>query len=220
LSGQTCAKSFEWSAGKGDGGYKISFTTVHRRLWNAGGVTRNPDAPTFLLTADVDGGTFRLRLASPADLPAIVALLADDAMGTTREQGQDMRPYEQAFAAIDADPSHLLVVGELVPPGSAAHGTVAPGTGEGPVVATFQLSFLPGISRQGAWRSQIEAVRVAGSLRGQGIGNLMVQWAIDESRRRGCTLVQLTTHKSRTAAHRFYERLGFVAGHEGMKLTL
>jgi ribosomal protein S18 acetylase RimI-like enzyme len=215
LSGQTCAKSFEWSAGKGDGGYKISFTTVHRRLWNAGGVTRNHHVPTLLLTADVDGGTFRLRLASPADLPAIVALLADDAMGATREQDQDMAPYEQAFAAIDADPSHLLVVGELVPPGP-----VAPGTGEGPVVATFQLSFLPGISRQGAWRSQIEAVRVAGSLRGQGIGNLMVRWAIDESRRRGCTLVQLTTHKSRTAAHRFYERLGFEAGHEGMKLTL
>ena len=88
------------------------------------------------------------------------------------------------------------------------------------MVATFQLSFLPGISRQGAWRSQIEAVRVDGSLRGQGIGNLMVRWAIDESRRRGCTLMQLTTHKSRTAAHRFYERLGFDASHEGMKLTL
>lgn len=121
-----------------------------------------------------------------------------------------MAPYEQAYAAIDADPSHLLIVGEVVPPGTAA----------GPVVATFQLSFLPGISRQGAWRSQIEAVRVAGSLRGQGIGNLMVRWAIDESRRRGCTLMQLTTHKSRTAAHRFYERLGFDASHEGMKLTL
>jgi GNAT superfamily N-acetyltransferase len=173
-----------------------------------------------LLTADVDGGTFRLRLASPADLPAIVALLADDAMGAAREVDEDMAPYEQAFAAIDADRSHLLVVGELVPAGTVAPGAVAPGTVEGPVVATFQLSFLPGISRQGAWRSQIEAVRVAGGLRGQGIGNLMVRWAIDESRRRGCTLVQLTTHKSRTAAHRFYERLGFDASHEGMKLTL
>ncbi|MGO4189579.1 N-acetyltransferase family protein [Pseudarthrobacter sp. TAF60_1] len=193
-------------------------------------MTRNPDAPTFLLTADVDGGTFRLRLASPTDLPAIVALLADDAMGSTREQGQDMAPYERAFEAIDADPSHLLVVGELVPQGTTAqgttaqgtgaHGTVAPGTGEGPVVATFQLSFLPGISRQGAWRSQIEAVRVARSRRGLGIGNLMVRWAIEESRRRGCTLMQLTTHKSRTAAHRFYERLGFDASHEGMKLTI
>ena len=104
----------------------------------------------------------------------------------------------------------MLLVGELVPPGEAA----------GPVVATFQLSFLPGISRQGSWRSQIEGVRVASTLRGQGIGNLMIQWAIGESRRQGSSLVQLTTHKTRTAAQRFYQRLGFEGSHEGMKLTL
>ena len=173
-------------------------------------MTRNLGALPPLLTSDVDGGTFRLRHASPADLPAIVGLLADDSMGAGRERSEDMAPYERAFAAIDADPSHLVVVGELVPAGAM----------DGPVVATFQLSFLPGISRQGAWRSQIEGVRVAGSLRGQGIGNVMVQWAIDESRRRGCSMMQLTTHKSRKAAHRFYERLGFAASHEGMKLTL
>lgn len=173
-------------------------------------MTTNPGALTPLLTADVDGGTFRLRHAVSADLPAIVALLADDSLGAARELGLDMAPYGLAFEAIDADPSHLLVVGEYVPVGAA----------NGPVAATFQLSFLPGISRQGSWRSQIEAVRVAGSLRGQGLGNLMVGWAIDESRRRGCTLMQLTTHKTRTAAHRFYERLGFDASHEGMKLTL
>ena len=173
-------------------------------------MTPDPDAPTPLLTADVDGGTFRLRPAVSADLPAIVALLADDSLGAAREQGLDMAPYERAFEAIDADPCHLLVVGELVRPGAVA----------GPVVATFQLGFLPGISRQGSWRAQIEGVRVAGSLRGQGLGNLMVQWAIDESRRRGCTLIQLTTHKSRTAAHLFYENLGFESSHEGMKLTL
>ncbi|MGM9471964.1 GNAT family N-acetyltransferase [Pseudarthrobacter sp. YS3] len=169
----------------------------------------NQESPP-LLTADVDGGTFRLRRALRTDLPVIVQLLADDSMGAAREHAGDMVPYERAFAAIDADPSHLLVVGELVPAGAVA----------GPVVATFQLSFLPGMSRQGSWRSQIEGVRVAGSLRGKGIGNLMVQWAIGESRRRGCTLMQLTTHKARTAAHRFYERLGFDASHEGMKLTL
>ncbi|MET1087836.1 MAG: GNAT family N-acetyltransferase [Arthrobacter sp.] len=163
-----------------------------------------------MLTADVDGGTFRLRPAEPADLPAMVALLADDSMGAARERGGGMAPYEQAFAAIDADPAHLLVVGELVPLDA----------GRGQVVATFQLSFLPGLSRRGSWRSQIEGVRVAGSLRGRGIGNLMVRWAIDESRRRGCSMMQLTTHKSRTDAHRFYERLGFDASHEGMKLTL
>ena len=173
-------------------------------------MTTNPGALTPLLTADVDGGTFRLRHAVSADLPAIVALLADDSLGASRELGHEMAPYKRAFDAIDADPCHLLVVGEYVPVGAAG----------GPVVATFQLSFLPGISRQGSWRSQLEAVRVAGSLRGQGLGNVMVQWAIDESRRRGCSLMQLTTHKTRTAAHRFYERLGFDAGHEGMKLTL
>jgi GNAT superfamily N-acetyltransferase len=173
-------------------------------------VTQNPAALPFLLTADVDGGTFRLRHASPADLPAIVRLLADDALGSGRERAGDMAPYELAFQAIDADPSHLLIVGELLTAGDA----------EAPVVATFQLSFLPGISRQGAWRSQIEGVRVADRLRGQGIGNVMVQWAIEESQRRGCALMQLATHKTRRAAHRFYERLGFEASHEGMKLTL
>jgi ribosomal protein S18 acetylase RimI-like enzyme len=173
-------------------------------------MTDTPGAAPFLLTTDVDGGTFRLRHATRADLPAVVELLADDAMGAGREAGRDMAPYERAFDAIDADPAHLLVVGELVPPGEA----------RGPVVATFQLSFLPGISRQGAWRSQIEGVRVAGSLRGQGIGYLMIRWAIDESRRRDCSLVQLTTHKSRTAARRFYRRLGFEGSHEGMKLVL
>lgn len=173
-------------------------------------MTAIPGSLLTLLTADVDGGTFRLRHPVSADLPGIVALLADDSLGAVREGGHEMAPYERAFEAIDADPCHLLVVGEYVPVGAA----------NGPVVATFQLSFLPGISRQGSWRSQIEAVRVAGSLRGQGLGNLMVGWAIDESRRRGCTLMQLTTHKTRTAAHRFYERLGFDASHEGMKLTL
>lgn len=170
-------------------------------------VTSNPAA---LLTADVDGGAFRLRHANRADLPAMVRLLADDALGAGRETAKDMEPYERAFASIESDAAHLLLVGEIVQPGGEA----------GPVVATFQLSFLPGISRQGAWRSQLEGVRVAASLRGQGIGKLMVGWAIEESRRRGCNLMQLTTHKSRTAAHRFYEQLGFEASHVGMKLAL
>ena len=169
-----------------------------------------PDTTRSLLAAGADGGTFLLRHATRVDLPAIVRLLADDAMGAAREYGADMAPYEHAFDAIDADPAHLLLVGELVPQGEEA----------GAVVATFQLSFLPGISRHGAWRSQLEGVRVAGALRGQGIGKLMVQWAIDESRRRGCTLLQLTTHASRTAAQRFYGRMGFEASHVGMKLAL
>ena len=104
---------------------------------------RNPGAPPFLLTADVDGGTFRLRPAVRGDLPAIVRLLADDSMRAGRERQGGMEPYERAFEAIDAVPCHLLVVGELAPQGAVG----------GPVVATFQISFLAGISRQGAWRS-------------------------------------------------------------------
>ena len=156
------------------------------------------------MTAAVESGTFTLRRARRDDLPAILGLLADDQLGAARESAEDLGPYQAAFDAIDADPAHLLVVGEL----------------RGGVVATFQLSYLPGLSRKGSWRSQIEAVRVSRELRGQGVGALMIQWAIDQARERGCTLVQLTTDKSRIAAHRFYERLGFVASHEGMKLTL
>ncbi|BCW60682.1 GNAT family N-acetyltransferase [Arthrobacter sp. StoSoilB20] len=157
-----------------------------------------------LFTAAVEGGTFTLRRAHKGDLPRILELLVDDQLGATRENTEDPVPYQQAFDAIDADPAHLLVVGELA----------------GEVVATFQLSYLPGLSRKGSWRAQIEAVRVADALRGQGVGALMIQWAVDQAQERGCSLVQLTTDKSRVAAHRFYERLGFVASHEGMKLTL
>ncbi|WP_224167589.1 GNAT family N-acetyltransferase [Arthrobacter sp. StoSoilA2] len=156
------------------------------------------------MTADVGSGTFSLRRATKADLPRILALLIDDQLGAARENPDDLVPYELAFDAIDGDPAHLLVVGEL----------------NGDLVATFQLSYLPGLSRKGSWRAQIEAVRVSEVLRGQGVGALMIQWAIDQARDRGCSLVQLTTDKSRVAAHRFYERLGFVASHEGMKLTL
>lgn len=176
----------------------------------AGLVTSNPRDRTSLLTLDVDGGTFRLRHAERDDLPEILRLLADDQLGSSREDPCELAPYEKAFAVIDADPAHLLLVGELATadePGAR-------------LVATFQLSFLPGLSRRGSWRAQLEAVRVGNELRGQGVGAAMVEWAVDESRLRGCSLMQLTTDKSRTAAHRFYERLGFAASHEGMKLVL
>jgi GNAT superfamily N-acetyltransferase len=156
------------------------------------------------MSAAVGPGTFTLRRAVKADVPAILRLLADDQLGSSRESLDDLGPYEAAFDAIDGDAAHLLVVGEL----------------EGAVVATLQLTYLPGLSRRGSWRSQIEAVRVSSALRGYGVGALMIEWAIAQARERGCSLVQLTTDKSRTAAHRFYERLGFVASHEGMKLTL
>jgi GNAT superfamily N-acetyltransferase len=124
--------------------------------------------------------------------------------GTGLRGPQDRDAYEQAFRAIDRDPAQLLVVAEA----------------EGQVVATLQLSFIPGLSRRGALRAQVESVRVSAAYRGQGLGQAILTWAIAEARRRGCALVQLTTDKSRTGAHRFYERLGFVASHEGLKLPL
>jgi GNAT superfamily N-acetyltransferase len=148
-----------------------------------------------------------LRRARQDDVPAIIALLAADQLGAGRDgirDEADLAAYEQAFGAIDADPAHLLVVAD-------AGGTV---------VGTLQLSFLPGLARRGALRAQIEAVRVADGARGGGLGAAMIRWAIEEAGRRGCALVQLTSDKSRTGAHRFYQRLGFVASHEGMKLKL
>jgi GNAT superfamily N-acetyltransferase len=91
---------------------------------------------------------------------------------------------------------------------------------DGEIIATMQVSFIPGLARRGALRAQLEAVRVDDAYRGRGLGAAMLAWAIDEARQRGCGLVQLTSDKSRTSAHRFYERHGFVATHEGMKLKL
>ena len=140
-------------------------------------------------------------------MPGIVGLLAADQLGATRDGvggAEDLAAYQAAFEAIDRDPAHLLVVAQSGPD----------------LVATMQLSFLPGLARRGALRAQIEAVRVHQAYRSRGLGAALFTWAIDESRRRHCALVQLTTDKSRTSAHRFYERLGFAATHEGMKLVL
>jgi len=147
-----------------------------------------------------------IRDAGLADLPVIVAMLADDDKGRVRESvGEALDAgYGMAFAAIDADPNQHLLVAEL----------------DGAIVGTFQLSFLPGLSYRGAWRGQIEAVRIVGDLRGQGLGREMILWAIDRCRERGCRMVQLTTHASRERAHAFYERLGFEPSHVGMKLHL
>ena len=149
-----------------------------------------------------------LGRAEAADVPALAALFGADPVSAARgDSGEgDLTDYARAFTAIDADPRHLLVV-------------AVEGTG-GPVVGTLQLSFLPGLARRGAWRGQIEAVHVAASQRGRGVGAWMVGWAVDESRRRGCGLVQLTSAVERVDAHRFYERLGFTASHVGFKLAL
>jgi GNAT superfamily N-acetyltransferase len=148
-----------------------------------------------------------LRRARAEDVSAIVGLIAADQVGASRDgirDDADLAVYQAAFGAIDADPAQLLLVADW----------------DGEVVGTMQLSFLPGLARRGALRAQIEAVRVSSSFRGHGLGAGMMQWAIAEARRRGCALVQLTTDKSRTDAHRFYQRLGFVPSHEGMKLAL
>jgi GNAT superfamily N-acetyltransferase len=148
-----------------------------------------------------------LRAATEADVPALVELIAADQLGAARDgirDAADVAAYTAAFRQIDADPAHLLVVAEL----------------DGQIVGTMQLSFLPGLARRGAMRAQIEAMRVARNQRGAGLGADMIGWAIDEARRRGCALVQLTSDKSRTDAHRFYARFGFIASHEGMKLAL
>ncbi len=141
--------------------------------------------------------------ATEADVPAIVAMLADDPLGATRERPGDPA-YTAAFAEIDADPRQLLAVAKA----------------GADVVGTLQLTFIPGLSRLGATRALIEAVRVRSDHRGSGLGGRLIEWAIDTARDRGAAMVQLTTDASRKDAHRFYERLGFVASHVGMKLVL
>lgn len=145
-----------------------------------------------------------IRPATRADLPAMVGLLADDPLGATRESPDDLSPYEAAFDRLDGDPHQHLVVAEA----------------GGEVVGTLQLTVIPGLSRRGATRATIEGVRVAAGSRGSGLGTELVEWAVAESRRLGCSLVQLTSDASRVEARRFYERLGFTASHVGFKLPL
>lgn len=157
-----------------------------------------------------------LRDATAADLPVIVALLADDKLGSTREDLQDMAPYLSAFAELEADPNQRLIVAER----GAERNTEQGAERGAEVVGTFQLSFIPGVSQRGLKRAMIESVRVAATERGSGLGTQMMRWAIDEARRAGCGQVQLTSNAERPDAHRFYERLGFVPSHVGFKLKL
>ena len=146
----------------------------------------------------------RIRRAIEDDLPAIVAMLADDQLGSTRESPDDLTPYLAALARINGDPNQHLMVAEH----------------EGRPVGTLQLTLIPGISRRGSSRTIIEGVRVHVDERGSGLGTELVQWAIDKSRDLGANLVQLTSDATRTDARRFYERLGFTASHLGFKLPL
>lgn len=147
------------------------------------------------------------RIATADDLPALIRMLADDAIGGAREQVSPdaLDRYRLAFEAIDRDPNHLLIV--------AVDGDDAP-------IGVLQLSLLPCLTHQGSWRAQIEGVRVESTRRGSGLGRAMIGHAIDIARTKGSTMVQLTTDKRRDGAIRFYTNLGFKASHEGMKLSL
>ncbi|MCY0935046.1 GNAT family N-acetyltransferase [Streptomyces sp. H34-S4] len=145
-----------------------------------------------------------IRPATEGDLPAIVALLADDPLGAARESTDDLTPYVAALKRLTDDPHQHVVV--------AVRG--------GRVVGTLQLTIVPGLSRMGSTRSIIEGVRVHTDERGSGLGTRFIEWAIERSRAENCGLVQLTSDVTRVDAHRFYERLGFTASHVGFKLQL
>ncbi|MFJ9341355.1 GNAT family N-acetyltransferase [Streptomyces sp. NPDC101733] len=131
-------------------------------------------------------------------------MLADDPLGATRESPDDLSPYVTALKRLTEDPHQHLVVAVR----------------SERVVGTLQLTIIPGLSRKGATRSLIEGVRVHADERGSGLGTRFIEWAIDQSRREDCQLVQLTSDVTRADAHRFYERLGFTASHVGFKLPL
>lgn len=160
------------------------------------------------MSGTTTAGGLVIRAARRADLPAVVALIAADAIREVAEDvgtGEEVAPeYVAAFEEITADPQALLLVGEL----------------DGRVVATCQVNFQRHLIYHGGLIAQVESVRTAADLRGRGIGTALMEWVIAEARRRGAVRLQLTSNAARVAAHRFYERLGFVASHVGMKLYL
>ncbi|HEX6519326.1 MAG TPA: GNAT family N-acetyltransferase [Streptosporangiaceae bacterium] len=145
-----------------------------------------------------------IRPATINDVPEIVAMLADDPLGATRESPDDLTPYLEAFERVARDPRQHLVMARL----------------DGKPAGTLQLMIIHGLARRGAIRAQIESVRVHRGLRGRGLGSELIRWAIEAAREAGAGIVQLTSDASRTEAHRFYERLGFVNSHAGFKLQL
>ena len=144
-----------------------------------------------------------IREAGPADLDAIVALLADDGLGRGRERPGDPA-YRDAFHRMQTQPGNTYLVAEI----------------DGLLVGCLQFTLIHGLSRLGATRAQVEGVRVAASVRGQGVGEALMREAISRAKTAGASLIQLTTDRTRDDAHRFYERLGFTATHWGMKRQL
>lgn len=147
-----------------------------------------------------------IRKATIDDLPFIVGIIENDNVtGSTEDVSAPQGPaYRDAFAAIDADPNQRLLIAEL----------------GGEPVGTFQLTYTPGIARKGQWRCTVEGVHVSPAHRNKRIGEKMMTWAENAARERGCGLVQLTSHKTRTDAHRFYERIAYAKSHEGFKKAL
>ncbi len=150
--------------------------------------------------------TLAYRPATEADLPFIVGLIFEDAVVVTNDAVADAlgADYRKALAAIAADPNQeMFVVDE-----------------NGVPVGCFQLTYIPGLMRRGMWRGLIESVHVSAAHRNRGLGSEMMRWAVEHCRARGCGMIQLTSNKKRTDAHRFYRRLGFEQSHEGFKLFL
>jgi GNAT superfamily N-acetyltransferase len=148
--------------------------------------------------------SFTIRDATRADLPAILELMAQDAMSHSLEALPLTAELERALDEIQSHPDHRIVVADV----------------DGEVAGSMQISYLPGLGFGGGWRAQLEAVRVRREMRNRGIGGQMMQWAMEQARERGCFLVQLTTNRKRIDAQRFYARLGFQPTHVGMKLYL
>ncbi|RDB04847.1 GNAT family N-acetyltransferase [Runella aurantiaca] len=149
----------------------------------------------------------KFRKATKQDIPFIVQMLADDELGKLRENYQSPLPdlYYEAFTNIENDVNQELIVIE---------------NDANEIIGTLQLSFIQYLTYQGGIRAQIEAVRIRSDQRGQGIGETVFMWAIQRAKERGAHVLQLTTDKQRPDAIRFYEKLGFKASHEGMKMHL
>ncbi len=147
----------------------------------------------------------KFRKAIKEDIPKLVEMIADDALGQTRENFQDPLPsvYYEAFQKIDSDPNQELIVIQET---------------DGSIIGTLQLSFIQYLTYQGGIRAQIEAVRIHKDKKGEGLGETLFKWAIERAKDRNAHLIQLTTDKKRPEALKFYEKLGFKASHEGMKL--
>ena len=158
------------------------------------------------MPSNMNPNTLIIRPAKRTDVPSIVKMLANDPLGAKREQFQDPLPraYYQAFDVIERDPNNEIFVALY----------------DDSIVGVLQMTFIPYLTYKGRWRALVEGFRVSPNVRGKGVGTQLMNLAISKSEERGCHMVQLTTDKQRKDARRFYESLGFVATHEGMKLHL